>query len=128
MKFWRSMMNFPQPLKGCFIAYLVVFAAAFVSVPLMAFAGQNQPAVMPWAMGALGLSAFLLGLVLVFDLRGSARAYAAMTKDFKPMGIDYSKSFFSKPLFIRFFGGMFALVGIWFIVGSSIVASQLPTR
>ncbi|MCU1511176.1 MAG: hypothetical protein JWM13_1536 [Arthrobacter sp.] len=105
MNFWRSMMNLPQPVKGCLVAYLVVFAVVFLSVPLLAIIGQEQAvSVAPWTRGALGLSAVALGLVLVFDVRGSARAYAAMTKDFKPLGIDYSKSFFSKPLFIRFFG------------------------
>jgi hypothetical protein len=126
MNFWRSMMNLPQPVKGCLVAYLVVFAVVFLSVPLLAIIGQEQAvSVAPWTRGALGLSAVALGLVLVFDVRGSARAYAAMTKDFKPLGIDYSKSFFSKPLFIRFFGGMFALIGAWFIVGSTIFASQI---
>jgi hypothetical protein len=126
MKFWRSMMNLPQPVKGCLAAYLIVFAAAFVSVPLLALIGQEQAVnIAPWTMGALGLSAVLLGLVLAFDVRGSARAYASMTQDFKPLGIDYSKSIFSKPLFIRFFGGMFALMGIWFIVASTIFATQL---
>lgn len=126
MKLWRSMMNLPQPVKGCLVAYLIVFAAVFVSVPLLALIGREQAAsVTPWTMGAMGLSVVVLGLVLAFDVRGSARAYAAMMKDFKPMGIDYSQSFFANPKFIRFFGGMFALVGVWFIVGSTIFASQI---
>jgi Na+/melibiose symporter-like transporter len=126
MKLWRSMMTLPQPVKGCLVAYLIVFAAVFVSVPLLALIGREQAGrAVPWTMGALGISVVVLGLVLVFDVRGSAEAYAAMMKDFKPMGIDYSQSFFSKPLFIRFFGGMFALVGVWFIVGSTIFASQM---
>jgi hypothetical protein len=125
MKFWRSMMNLPQPVKGCLVIYLIVFAAAFVSVPLLALLGQAQAVnVTPWTMGALGSSVVLLGLVLAFDVRGSAGAYAAMTKDFKPLGTDYSKSVFSKPLFIRMFGGMFAIVGIAFILGSTIFATQ----
>jgi hypothetical protein len=127
VKFWRSMMQLPQPVKGCLMAYMIVFGAAFVSVPLMALAGKEQAvAVAPWTMGALGLSALVLGLVLAFDVRGSARAYATLTKDFKPLGIDYSQSMFSKPLFMRFFGGMFAFVGLWFIVGAMIVTSQKP--
>lgn len=126
MKLWRSMMNLPQPIKGCVVVYLIVFAVAFVSVPLLALIGQEHAInVAPWTMGALGLSAVLSGLVLLFDVRGSARAYAAMMKDYKPMGVDYSKSIFSKPLFVRCFGGMFALVGIWFIVGSTTIASRL---
>lgn len=125
MKLWRSMMNLPQPIKGCVVVYLIVFAVAFVSVPLLALIGQEHAInVAPWTMGALGLSAVLSGLALLFDVRGSARAYAAMMKDYKPMGVDYSKSIFSKPLFVRCFGGMFALVGIWFIVGSTTIASR----
>jgi hypothetical protein len=126
MQLWRSMMKLPQPVKGCMVAYLIVFAVTFVSVPLLVLIGQEHAVnVAPWTMGALGLSAVVLGLVLVFDVRGSARAYAAMTKDFKPLGIDYSNSFFSKPLFIRFFGGMFAFIGVWFVLGSTIMASQV---
>jgi hypothetical protein len=121
VKLWRSMMNLPQPIKGCVVVYLIVFALAFVSVPLLALTGQNDTVnVTPWTTGALGLSAVLFGLVLAFDVRGSARAYAAMMKDYKPMGVDYSHAIFSKPLFVRCFGGMFALVGIFFIVTSQL--------
>ena len=76
-------------------------------------------------MGALGLTAIVLGLMLVTDLRGSARAYAAMLKDYKPMGVDYSNSFFANPLFVRLFGAMFVIVGIMFVVGSTAFASQM---
>jgi hypothetical protein len=48
-----------------------------------------------------------------------------MMKGYTPMGVDYSKSIFSKPWFVRCFGGMFAVVGILFIVGSTTNASQL---
>jgi hypothetical protein len=126
MKLWRSMMNLPQPIKGCAVVYMVVFAVAFVSVPLLAFTGQEYALkVAPWTMGALGLCAVSSGLVLLFDVCGSARAYAAMMKDYKPLGVDYSKSIFSKPSFVRCFGGMFALVGTWFIVGSTTIGSRL---
>jgi hypothetical protein len=115
------MMNLPQPIKGCVVVYLIVFALVFVSVPLLALTGQNDTVnVTAWTAGALGVSAVLFGLVLAFDVRGSARAYAAMMKDYKPMGVDYSHAIFSKPLFVRCFGGMFALVGIFFIVTSQL--------
>jgi hypothetical protein len=74
---------------------------------------------------ALGLTAIVLGAMLAADLRGSARAYALMIKDRKPMGVDYSKSIFADPTFIRLFGAMFALVGIGFLVGSTIFASRM---
>jgi len=63
--------------------------------------------------------------MLAFDVRSSARAYAAMAKDYKPMGVDYSKSLFSKPLFIRFFGAMFVLMGVGFVLGAVSFASGL---
>jgi hypothetical protein len=74
-------------------------------------------------MGSLGISAAVLGLVLAFNIRGSAHAYALLLKDFKPMGVDYSKSLFANPKFIRFFGAMFAFVGAWFVVASAIFAA-----
>jgi hypothetical protein len=126
MKLWRSMMKLPQPLKGGLVAYLIAFAVVFVSVPASAVFTQGKlNPVMPWGMGALGLTVIVLGLMLAADLRGSARAYASMMKDYKPMGVDYSKSFFANPKFIRIFGAMFALIGIWFVVGSTIMASQI---
>lgn len=126
MKFWRSMMKLPQPVKGCLVAYVIVFGVVFLSVPATAFSGPGHAnPVMPWGMGALGLIAVVLGLVLASDLRGSARAYASLLKDYKPMGVDYSKSFFANPKFVRIFGAMFAFVGIWFMVGGTIVASRI---
>jgi hypothetical protein len=41
------------------------------------------------------------------------------------MGVDYSKSFFANPTFIRIFGAMFAFIGIGFVVSSTLVASQM---
>jgi hypothetical protein len=126
MQLWRSMMKLPQPVKGGLIAYLIVFGVVFLSVPVSALfdLGEQNP-VMPWGVAALGLSAIVLGVMLATDLRGSARAYAAMLKDYKPMGVDYSKSFFANPTFVRLFGAMFALVGIGFLVSSTIFASRL---
>jgi hypothetical protein len=126
MKLWRSMMKLPQPVKGALVAYLIVFAVVFVSVPASAMFSQGKlNSVLPWGMAALGLTVIILGVMLAADLRGSARAYASMMKDYKPMGVDYSKSFFANPKFIRIFGAMFALIGIWFLVGSTIMASQI---
>ena len=125
MKFWRSMMALPQPVKGCLMFYLIAFAVAFVSIPATAFVGRGQAnGIVPWTMGALGASAIILGLVLATDLRASARAYAAMLKDFKPLGVDYSNSLFAKPAFVRIFGGLFALMGVWFVLATTIFASQ----
>ncbi|MBD1543590.1 hypothetical protein G9E11_15365 [Arthrobacter sp. IA7] len=125
MNFLRGMMALPQPVKGCLLAYLIVFAVAFVAIPITALTGRGQMnhAVL-WIVAALGASAVVLGVVLATDLRGSARAYATLLKDFKPMGVDYSKSIFATPKFVRFFGAMFALVGIWFIVASTFFASS----
>jgi hypothetical protein len=126
MKFWRSMMKLPQPVKGCLVAYLIAFAAAFVSVPASALFGQGRlNPLTPWLMAALGLTAIVLGVVLAADLRGSAVAYASLLKDYKPMGVDYSKSVFANPKFVRLFGAMFAFIGGWFVVASTLFASQL---
>ena len=125
MQLWRSMMKLPQPVKGGLVAYLIVFGVVFLSVPVSAlstWAGTASPCAM--GVAALGLSAIVLGVMLATDLRGSARAYAAMLKDCKPMGVDYSKSFFANPTFVRLFGAMFALVGIGFLVSSTIFASR----
>jgi hypothetical protein len=45
MKFWRSMMKLPQPVKpvkGCLVAHLITFAAAFISLPASALFGRDR--------------------------------------------------------------------------------------
>lgn len=119
MKFFRLLSALPQPLKGALWAYLVVFVMAFVSVGLMAFAPRGMVAgLIPWITGVMGATGIGVGLILLTDMRGAAKAYAKMLKDYKPMGVDYSRSVFTKPLFIRIFGAAFMLVGVWFLVYS----------
>jgi uncharacterized membrane protein YdcZ (DUF606 family) len=128
MKLWRSVMKLPQPLKGCFVAFLVAFAVAFVSIPATAIVNQGKPGPVPvtlWSMGTLGVVVIVMGVVLAANLRGSAGAYASLIKDYKPMGIDYSRSFMANPKFARISGVLFVVVGIWFIVGSTVMASQM---
>lgn len=123
MKFWRSIMKLPQPLKGGLVAYVIVFAVAFLSVPASAiFSPGNASPVTLWGIGALGVTAIVLGVMLAADLRGSADAYVSFIKDYKPMGVDYSKSFVANPKFVRIFGVMFIIVGILFVVNSTIIA------
>jgi len=131
MKLWRSMMKLPQPVKGGLIAYLITFVVVFLSVPASVMLGQGkQNPVLPWGVAALGLTAIVLGVMLATDLRRSARAYASIMKDHKPMGVDCSRSFFANATFIRIFGAMVAVIGIGigigigFIVGATIMASQ----
>lgn len=53
MKLWRSMMKLPQPVKGAVVAYLIVFAVVFVSVPASAMFSQGKlNPVLRWGMGA----------------------------------------------------------------------------
>jgi hypothetical protein len=57
----------------------------FVSVPASAMFSQGKlNPVLPWGMDAPGLTVIILGVMLAADLRGSARAYASMMKDYKP--------------------------------------------
>jgi hypothetical protein len=126
MKLWRSVMKLPQPLKGCLVAYLIVFVVAFVSIPASAVFNQGKASpVTFWGMGTLGVVVIVLGVMLATNLRGSAGAYVSLLKDYKPMGVDYSKSFLANPKFVRIFGAMFAIIGVWFIVVSTFMASRL---
>ncbi|MCB5275973.1 hypothetical protein BJG92_03528 [Arthrobacter sp. SO5] len=123
MKFWRSIMKLPQPLKGGLVAYVIVFAVAFLSVPASAiFSPGKASPVTFWGIGALGVTAIVLGVMLAVDLRGSADAYVSFIKDYKPMGVDYSKSFVANPKFVRIFGIVFIIVGLLFVVNSTIMA------
>lgn len=67
---------------------------------------------------AIGIVAVLLGLCLLLDLNGSARGAANAIKESKPMGVDYSKSFFATSAYARIFGALAVVVGTGFTVAS----------
>lgn len=124
MKFWRIIKTLPQPLKAILMLFTVYFAVDFISFLVLALFRQEELLLIliPWMFGGLGVVGFLLGLVLVTDFRGSAQAYSGMMKEYKPFGVDYSRSPFSKPGFLRFFGAGYMLVGVWFVVLSTFFA------
>lgn len=75
--------------------------------------------------GALGVVAFVLGAALLTNFRGSALAYSNMMKNYKLLGVDYSKSFLVSPLFIRLFGAFYMFIGTCFVV-ATITQIQQP--
>ncbi|RJT96587.1 hypothetical protein D6T65_15755 [Arthrobacter frigidicola] len=126
MKFWQLARTLPQPLKTILMLWVVAFAAVFLGFITLVLSGSEDLAlsVIPWMFGGLGVVGFLLGLVLLTDFRGSAQAYADMTKRYKPFGVDYSRSLFSRPGLLRFFGAAYMLIGVWFVVVSTFFAAD----
>ncbi|HKS00963.1 MAG TPA: hypothetical protein VJS86_04745 [Arthrobacter sp.] len=121
MKFFRLISSMPQPLRAGLWAYLVVFAIAFAGIGVLAFAPRELAfGIVPWLTGTMGAVGFGVGLILVLNMRGAAGAYARLISQSKPLGVDYSRSVFVRPVFIRIFGAAFMLVGIWFLVFSVI--------
>jgi hypothetical protein len=125
MKFWRLVRTLPQPLKASLMLFSVAFAAAFIGFIALVLSRRDDlaPRVIPWMCGGLGVVGFLLGSVLLIDFRGLARAYADMVKKYKPFGVDYSRSPFSRPALLRFFGAAYMVIGVWFVVLSTLFAS-----
>lgn len=93
----------PQPLKTFYVLFFLSFAGTFVTT--LSHRGGARGSI------PLGISAVLIGLTLVSDLRGGATAVAAQMRDRKPLGIDYSRSVLASTGSVRFFGVVFALVG-----------------
>lgn len=127
MKFWRLIGTLPQPLKAILMLFTVAFAVVFIGFIVLGLSRREDLllTLIPWMFGGLGVIGFLLGLVLLTDFRGSTQAYADMMKKYRPFGVDYSRSPFSKPGFLRFFGAGYMLIGIWFVVVSTVFASGI---
>lgn len=107
----------PQPLKALQILFLMAFGAVFITM-ILAVVLRSEEIMNPalQAFVVLGVIGFAIGLVLVTDYRGGARALSEALKDYKPMGMDYSKSFLSSPRAARVMGAGYMLIGIWFCV------------
>jgi hypothetical protein len=63
----------------------------------------------------LGGTGALLGLTLAANVAGAADFWAELATLRRPLGIDYSKSVFTRPGVVRLFGLAFAGVGVTFI-------------
>lgn len=102
----------PQPLKALYLAFYAAFAATFATF----FVGGDRATAA--ASGALGAVAALTGLTLVTNLNGAATALAEATAAYRPMGVDYSRSFFARPWIGRLFGVAMLAVGTTFVVAA----------
>jgi hypothetical protein len=127
MKFWRFAGTLPQPLRMLLKLFTVAFAAVFIGFTILALFRREDllSSLIPWMFGGVGVIGFLLGLLLLTDFRGSTRAYADMMTKYQPFGVDYSRSPFIKPGFLRFFGAGYMLIGVWFVVVSTVFASGI---
>lgn len=100
---WTFIRELPQPVKGLYIAFFVVFAFAFVSL----LTGFHPDGI----FGVIGVVLTLLCLSMLLNINGSADAMAQQMKTMKPMGVDYSKSWFATAAYARFFGAFGTVIG-----------------
>jgi hypothetical protein len=110
--FRRIAVDAPHPLREMFLLWFVAFWAAFF-LGVFHVRGPLRP-----TLGILGAAGVLLGATLATNLAGAADFWAGLAADHRPLGIDYSKSIFRRPAFVRLFGLFFAAVGVSFIIGS----------
>ncbi|WP_294568227.1 hypothetical protein [uncultured Arthrobacter sp.] len=97
----------PQPAKTLYVLIGIAFIVQFASVLI----GQQE--VSRVNLTIIGGLFAALGVVVALNINGTAQGMADTMKDYKPMGVDYSKSFLATPGYARLFG-----VGA-FLVGSS---------
>jgi len=103
-----------QPLKTL---YLLWFVAVLAVVGTIFLEGPVAP-----VLGAAGAVVLLTGLTLVTNLNHAADALAQSMKDYRPLGVDYSRSWMATPAYAKLFGGLSILVGAGFIVAALIEA------
>lgn len=128
MKFWKLTETLPQPIRLLLKLFTAAFAVVFIGFIFLALSRREDLlyTFIPWMFGGLGTPRRVpLGLLLLTDFRGSTRAYSDMMTKYKPFGVDYSRSPFIKPGFLRFFGAAYMLIGVWFVVVSTVFASGI---
>ncbi|GAB3536230.1 hypothetical protein GCM10027403_16290 [Arthrobacter tecti] len=106
----------PQPLRGFYIAFMVAFACTWLTI-LFSAVLQNGVLLTAalWLAGALGLCGFLVGLFIITNFRGSLPVMVKAMKSYRPMGIDYSRSFIATPGYLRVVAVAFMVIGVFFI-------------
>lgn len=108
----------PQPAKTLyvliFLAFVILFATFFLDL-----AEARR-----YALVVVGTLFVLLGLSASLNFNGTADGMASAIKEYRPMGVDYSRSFLSTPLYARLFGVMAVVVGSAFAV-TALVAPDL---
>ena len=99
-----------QPLRTLYVVLPVLGVSGMVAFLL----GAPDRAV----TGPIGAGAVLLGLTLATNLNRAADTLAAAMKDYRPAGVDYSRSFMATPAYARAFGGFAVVVGAGFVLAA----------
>lgn len=117
MKLTDSLRTFPAPLRIGALVFFAVFVLSFLSLSVLSGQGFAGRGLVAWTIGSLGIAGSALGMILATDFRGSASAYARLSKTFGP---DTGSRFLVR--FVRVFGGSFVVVGACFVAVAVMLA------
>lgn len=115
----RFVRSLPQPTRTVYALFFVALVVAFV---LIIGVGAVLDTSLLGLLAVPGALLVVVGALQALDVRGTAAAMASFLAQSRPMGVDYGRSFFATPRYVRLLGLAYVVIGLfWCALGAGLV-------